>query len=406
MRNTWQDLGYGKPDTDFYFAELSKPDSESWDKNQNQQYGETSTDPIDFYAEVSVGRIPWSDPAIVRHICEKSVAYEQNADLSFKKNILLLGAYFWEDTDNAILMEKKVNQSWMTDWTMTRMYEKNDDLWSPYLCDQPLLQENVVPTWSSGKYAFVNWAGHGSPVSSHIYGMGQPPFITAYDCPDLNDEYPAIVFGDSCSNSDTEYDNIGKMLLQQGAVGFVGATKVALGMPAWNDSSDGSSQSLDYFFTTMVTSGEYTQGAALQAALQLMYTNHLWDRRNYETFEWSALWGNPDLGMTSITEYPFLELSDVTARIGVNAVITNTGTAPAHNLMWMVSIQGGLLRRIDKTGTGTIPDLNTDDNYQLATGALTFLNLGAVDITVQAANAQKTYSAVVVGPFILRLTEI
>ncbi len=54
---------------------------------------------------------------------------------AFKKNILLLGAFFWSDTDNAVLMEAKVDQDWMTDWTMTRMYE---DAQSSYPCDYDL----------------------------------------------------------------------------------------------------------------------------------------------------------------------------------------------------------------------------------------------------------------------------
>ena len=44
-------------ETDYYYAELSLPDSQSWDNDGDHQYGESS-DPIDFYAEVNVGRIP------------------------------------------------------------------------------------------------------------------------------------------------------------------------------------------------------------------------------------------------------------------------------------------------------------------------------------------------------------
>ena len=37
-------------DTDYYYAELSKPDSESWDKDGDHQYGESSSsDPVDFH---------------------------------------------------------------------------------------------------------------------------------------------------------------------------------------------------------------------------------------------------------------------------------------------------------------------------------------------------------------------
>ncbi len=309
MRRTWQDVGYGKPETDFYYADLSLPDDQSWDIDQDHLYGEDA-DINDFYAEVSVGRIPWSDPGVVLSICEKSVAYEQNDDPTFKKNILLLGAFFWDDdpnprTDCAVLMEAKVDQPWMSDWTMTRMYELG---YSTYPMDYDLRNSNVVSVWSSGTYAFVNWAGHGSPYSSHRYHDTGEAFIHSSNCPQLNDDYPAIIFADACSNSDTDYLNIGQAMMRQGAVGFWGATKVAYGCPGWTGPLDGSSQSLDYFFTTYVTSGEYSQGGAHQRALRDMYLYGLWYNVKYETFEWGALWGNPDLGMAPPVPRPLVIL--------------------------------------------------------------------------------------------------
>jgi hypothetical protein len=291
MRRCWQDVGYGKPETDYYYAELSLPDSQSWDADGDHQWGENS-DPVDFYTEVNLGRIPWSDSATVLHICEKSVAYEQNNDPAFKRNILLLGGFFWDDTDNAILMETKVDQPWMSKWSMTRMYEQGH---SSYPSDYDLRYHNVRSVWSSGRFAFVNWAGHGSPYSAHIWFSGREAFVSTSTCPYLNEEYPGIIFADACSNSDTDYDNIGQEMMKQGAVGFLGATKAAYGMHGWNDPYDGSSQSLDYFFTTCVTSGDYTQGQAHQWVLRHMYTGGLWHNPKYEMFEWGALWGNPDL---------------------------------------------------------------------------------------------------------------
>jgi len=296
MRTGWVNLGYGRPRTDFYYAELSLPDEESWDLDGDGHYGEGSGDSIDFYAEVNVGRIPWSSASTVQSICDKSAAYEENADRSFKKNILLLGSYFWANTDNAVMMEAKVSPAWMEEWSITRMYEKNATVYSSYDCDYELNHSNAVSIWSGGRFAFVNWAGHGSPSSSHQMGNGGAAFIRSSDCASLNDSYPAIVFADACSNSDTDYDNIGRALLKRGAVGFVGATKVALGCPGWNDPSDGSSQSLDYYFTTNVTSGHYSQGEAHRRAMLTMYTGGLWDSVHYETYEW-VLWGNPNLGL-------------------------------------------------------------------------------------------------------------
>ena len=298
MRRTAQNVGYGQPETDYYYAELSLPDDESWDIDGDHNYGENS-DPIDFYAEVNVGRIPWSEPDIVEHICEKSVVYEKNGDPLFKKNILLLGAFFWPDTDNAVLMELKVNPEdhpWMEDWTMTRMYEEAQ---SSYECDYDLSYDNVKTVWSEGSYAFVDWAGHGSPTSCHEYYPypETPAFVDTDTCNNLSDDYPAIIFADACSNSDTDDDNIGQMMMKQGAVGFLGSTKVAFGFHGWNDPYDGTSESLDYFFTTCCTSGNYTQGQAHQYALLEMYIHDLWYYQYYEAFEWGALWGNPDLDM-------------------------------------------------------------------------------------------------------------
>jgi len=71
-------------------------------------------------------------------------------------------------------------------------------------------------------------------------------------------------------------------------------------LPGWSHPSHGSSQSFDYYFTTAVTSGDYTQGEAHQWALREMYTNGLWYMEYYEMFEWGALWGNPNLGMASV----------------------------------------------------------------------------------------------------------
>jgi len=298
IRRVAQSTGYGQPETDFYHAELSYPDDQSWDADGDHQYGENS-DPIDFYAEVYVGRIPWSTPSIVEDICEKTVAYEQNNDDSFKKNILLLGAYFWADTDNAVLMEEKVDQGWMTrSWTMTRMYEQGH---SSYPSDYNLDYNTVKSVWSAGSYAFVNWAGHGSPTSCHVMYSKGSAFVDTDTCNYLNDDYPSIVFADACSNSDTDDDNIGQMMLKQGAVGFLGATKVAYGMPGWNNPYSGSSQSMDYFFTIGCTEGILTMGESHQLALQEMYENNMWYYQKYEHFQWGALWGNPDITMGPVT---------------------------------------------------------------------------------------------------------
>jgi hypothetical protein len=357
MRRCEQDVGYGKPETDYYFAELSLPDNQSWDADVDRRWGENS-DPIDFAAEVNVGRIPWSDVSNVTSICNKSVAYEQTNDPSFKKNMLLLGGFFWSDTDNAVLMEVKTDSGthpWMAGWTFTKMYERNQ---SSYSCDYDLTNSNVRTHWGAGKYSFVNWAGHGSPTSCHVMYSKGSAFVTSGDCSVLNDDYPAIIFADACSNSDTDNLNIGQCMLRQGGVGFLGATKVAYGMPGWNDPYDGSGQSLDYFFTTNVTSGDYSQGGAHRTALRKMYTSGLWYYVNYEMFEWGALWGSPDLGLKDIAAITLSFSSDLPGSTRPPGIEADVVVSIRNGLENYVPGSGRLFYRYDG---GTFIDVALSD---------------------------------------------
>ncbi|RLF59138.1 MAG: hypothetical protein DRN27_03460, partial [Thermoplasmata archaeon] len=275
------------------YAELSLPDSESWDMDGDHKYGENS-DSIDFFGEINVGRIPWSDPETVQHICEKSISYEKNSDPSFKNNILLLSNFIDENTDGATFMEYCVNEEihpWMSSWMKTRMYERD----STYDYDYIINNRNVRDVWSEGKFGIVSWHSHGNP-----FGSGN--FISVDDCQYLNDDYPSIVSGASCSNSDTDYLNIGQAMMKQGAIGFLGANKATPYQTEWDDVNDGSDQSFKYFFISSITSGEFTQGAAHQYAIKEMYSRGLWDALKYETFVHGSLFGNPDIGISSNLE--------------------------------------------------------------------------------------------------------
>ncbi len=312
IRRVFQDVGYGMPETDFYYSELSYPDNQSWDIDQNRCWGE-DTDPNDFYGEVIVGRIPWSDPDIVEAICKKTVAFELNCDPAYKRNALLLGAYFWADTDSAVLMEMKADplwNSWMADWTTKRLYEQNNDYYSYYPCDMDLNEQNAVTSWSQGRYAFANLAGHGSPYSCHILGMGAPPFVQNASCGALNNDFPSVVFANACSTSDTDYDNLGRQMLKDGAVGFLGATKVSFGVYGWCDPYHGCGSSMDYFFTTLFTAGNNTQGEALALTIDFMYQNNLFYFVKYELFEWASIWGSPSVSLAPQGALTIVEPAD------------------------------------------------------------------------------------------------
>lgn len=285
-----------KPYTDWYYAELSLPDDQSWDSNNNGKWGEDS-DNVDFYAEVNVGRIPWDDADSVEHICTKSVAFENNDDPTYKNNILFMAALFKTNptTDGATIMETIINDlPWMSSWSKFRLYE-DESVHYP-LSDDLLIHHNVLDYWPAGKFAFVDWAGHGNSDMCRTLMPGAE-FIHRDDCPQLNDDYPGIIFACACLNSNGK-DNIGKNMLRQGAVGFLGATSFSRFMGQWQQWDDGDIQSFDYLFTKFVTSEDFTQEAAHQEALWQMHQYQLWTvHENFQRYEWGSLWGNPDLGL-------------------------------------------------------------------------------------------------------------
>ena len=308
IRQTEQDTGYGKPATDYYYAELSKPDDLSWDKDGDHKWGEHS-DPVDFYNEVIVGRIPWSEPEIVRNVCERSVAFENTNDPAYKQSILLLGAFLWPTTDTAVMMEAKVAHRWMADWSVTRMYEEGH---SVYPCDLDLDFNNLWATWSTGEYAFVNWAGHGWPTVARLYygyGHHMEPFVNCFTSRLTADDHPSIVFALACSNADSDYDNIAREMLGRSCVGFCGANKPAWARPKWDAPNDGGSATLDYLFTKYVTSADHTQGEAHARAMTEMYTHGWWMYPKYDRYVWWGLMGNPDLGLEPVAPIT-IELPD------------------------------------------------------------------------------------------------
>jgi hypothetical protein len=284
----------------------------------------------------------------------------------------------------------------MSDWTMTRMYEQG---YSSYESDHNLDYNNVKSVWSSGSYAFVNYAGHGSPTSCHIMYSKGSAFVDTDTCNYLNDDYPAIVFADACSNSDTDHDNIGQMLLKQGAVGFLGATKVAYGKHAWDDPYDGSSQSLDYFFTTGCTEGILTQGESHQQALQEMYENSLWYYQRYEHCQWGALWGNPDLTMGEVvtSEPPANPQKPSGPNNGVpltEFTFTTTTTDP----------EGDQVFYLWSWGDGTESDwIGPFDSGQTADASHSWDVIGDYEIIVKAKDengAQSEFSEILVFPVV------
>jgi len=402
-----QDKGYGNPYTDFYYAELSQPDENSWDADGDYKYGETE-DNYDLYPEIILGRIPFSNPSLVSNVLDNTINFEQNNNILYKKHMLLMGAFLWNDTDNAALMEEIKHYPSLQDWTVTSMYEKNKDYHSSYDCDYPLSKENVIAAWNNHSPAFVNWAGHGTPISAHILGLDQPAFISAYDITHFKDVKPAVIFANACNNANPAYsNNIALEMMKQNAIGFIGPSTISQAKSNWQNENSGSSQSFNFLFATSFLSGTKSFGQAFQYALQETYSRGLWHDPYFETLIWGTLYGIPDLSINAIGDFPLLKIENVEGGLGVSFSLLNEGAASAENIAWNVSIAGGR-KIISKTQCGNISELQRGMSKTIHISILGF-GFGyfspqpIIQITVKTPNItpiSQTVKANIFGPFV------
>ena len=312
--------------TDYYYAELTWPDSISWDSNGNGIYGKYGEDNVQFPSEVDVGRIPWGEPEIVENICQKMVDFEYSDDINYKLNYLFAQAFYWGDTDTAVVSDYIISNALDPLNPPIRIYEQGPCWDSTYYSEYGLSRTITQEVWSNqygdGPFGFVNLSGHGSPYcvyykESHST-CDSEAFFCYNNCGYLDDSHPSVVFAAACSTAYPANSNLPRKLLEQGAVAFVGATDLAYGAYGWNEPSDGNVSTLNYLFCLYATNYNYgrrTVGRSHQLALKKMYDDYGWGGSTldwYQMFEWN-LFSNPNLRI----EVRPVNLPDLTSTIPV-----------------------------------------------------------------------------------------
>jgi hypothetical protein len=303
----------GEVPTDYYYADLSNSDDESWDSDGDGYYGEFKEDHPDFKAEVFVGRIPTSDPAKIIYTLNKIVSYEQDTS-EWKNNALQAGSMLFyknenhqyhidHDIDGATCLNA-IEKDIMNGWTVTHLSEQEG--LSPSICNwDPLTEPDFTKEWRNGKYAVVNWAGHGSAVGvgRTIWdwddGDGIPeyageeiigkPQINIWS--QLEDDYPSIVFAVSCLVGYPElvgYGNLGiDMLVKESfgaAVAICSATRPAAITVNFTQTHSGA-EALCYEFNRFMIDGPEGAepiGIALYESKNYVHHNFGWDNWFYE----------------------------------------------------------------------------------------------------------------------------
>jgi hypothetical protein len=98
---------------------------------------------------------------------------------------------------------------------------------------------------------------------------------------------------------------------------------------------------------------------------------------------------------------PNLQINITTEGIGVNAVITNDGTANATGVTWQIHVKGGIFGHINTTVNGTI-DVPIGETRTVTTGL--FLGLGPFTIIARANDVEKTGTGKILLFYVLGVT--
>ncbi|MBN1128120.1 MAG: fibronectin type III domain-containing protein, partial [Chitinispirillaceae bacterium] len=217
--------------TDFYFSELSG-----------------SNGIVDQHGEVIVGRIPvypapgGSSPNIgdLNKILGKTMSYKNAIDIEWRRAALLPIVPLFRNQPNS---DYSVGEDIVNDilkpaqWEHRRLYDPYnytmvdvlDDVYHFFvegvvnmseLPEQPYCNyELVKETWKSFKPGIVTWYTHG-------WEHGAVDIIHHGTAAELDDQYPAIVFANSCMTMKPEdASNLGFVTVLNNAVAYIGGTR-------------------------------------------------------------------------------------------------------------------------------------------------------------------------------------
>ncbi|MBN2415285.1 carboxypeptidase regulatory-like domain-containing protein [bacterium] len=304
--------GYsGEIPSDIYYSDLTC----SWDGDGDGFFGEYGDDQINWMPEISVGRIPWSEPDIVADILEKIIAFEKD-NTAWKNSSLLVGAmssfqnennysYYYRDTDGAALMEL-MKKNVFTMMQTTTLYEKAGVSPSEFPCDYPLSGANLQSAWHSSNPACLTWWAHGNSKSAFRKywrsdnGNNIPEntelmletFLSSSDYSGDADHQP-VIFANACDNGWPEKVSLARGLIRNGSSGIVASSRVSYGTIGWDDVNDGGNASLTYYFWKEFITNARRSGSSLTQARLTYLSSHsttFYDLQNVYTYNY---YGDP-----------------------------------------------------------------------------------------------------------------
>ncbi len=178
----------GNIPADLYYADLQW----SWDGNNNNIFGET-TDTVDFFADLYVGRLSVDNATEISNNINKIFTYEKNPDSTYIKKILLPAAYLWSNY-NHMLSQDSIERITPPDWIDRKINLGQNDA----------LRYLVRDSLNNG-FGFAHLVGHGDDVGVYIYNSAQ--YNTSDPATQTNSSKLVIVNSIACYPGNFEYND-------------------------------------------------------------------------------------------------------------------------------------------------------------------------------------------------------
>ncbi len=296
-----------------YFADLFNGygDYHDWDANGDGNFGDFIDDlsAMDLVPDVFTARIPASTPEEMKAAADKIIRYEtssQPQDDWFNRVIFAAVDTFNERDHNETsgipegeCMAEFLAETIFADRDIVRLYETDT-----YPHDAPAEPDDVVEKTNDGA-GFMAFHCHGAPdcfwLISSCFGHDHADQLR-------NDYKQPVMFGFACSTAafdnelpDWPYGSSGESMPehfilndQGGAIGFVGATRVALASGYSHADYRAMSGALEYHYFKSYDKGMQTPGMML-AAMKLGYLQHVGMNGYYDYYSIAqyAQFGDP-----------------------------------------------------------------------------------------------------------------
>ncbi|MBE3136381.1 MAG: hypothetical protein IMZ43_03170 [Thermoplasmata archaeon] len=144
---------------------------------------------------------------------------------------------------------------------------------------------------------------------------------------------------------------------------------------------DNDSVTYDLYFGTSPTPpllAENILEASYDPGTLLYETTYYWKIRAIDSN--GASTEGPVWTFTTKNEIPVMEITSITGKLGVSAVIQNKGNADASTITWSMLITGGIFKLIQKTITGEVSTLGVGNETTITSGI--FVGFGKINIVV------------------------